>query len=133
MVDAADSKSVARKGVWVRVPLPVPIERLADRSISSRRVIGALGRLEKRIFALNDRLQELAKDERLVREELTMRRHLNDDAQRDAVVGDAEDRALAYETQKDVDRFERLLQNIDAERRKVMARRDKLLERLGTL
>ena len=33
-----------------------------------------LGRLEKRIFTLNDRLQALAKDERLIREELTMRR-----------------------------------------------------------
>lgn len=92
-----------------------------------------MGRLEKRIFTLNDRLQDLAKEERLVREELTMRRHLNDDAQRDAVVGDAEDRALAYETQKDVERFERLLRGIDTERRKLAAKRDKLLERLGTL
>lgn len=62
-----------------------------------------------------------------------MRRHLNDDAQRDAVVGDAEDRALAYETQNDVDRFERLLRGIDAERKKLTAKRDKLLTRLGTL
>ena len=92
-----------------------------------------MARLEKRIFALNDRLDALTREERLVREELIMRRHLNDDAQRDAVVGDAEDRALAYETQKDVDRFERLLRGIDAERQKLTAKRDRLLERLGTL
>lgn len=92
-----------------------------------------MARLENRIFTLNDRLEVLAREERLVREELIMRRHLNDDAQRDAAVGDAEDRALAYETQKDVDRFERLLRSIDAERQKLNAKRDKLLERLGTL
>ena len=28
MADAADSKSVARKGVWVRLPPPAPIEIL---------------------------------------------------------------------------------------------------------
>lgn len=92
-----------------------------------------MARLENRIFTLNDRLEVLAREERLVREELIMRRHLNDDAQRDAAVGDAEDRALAYETQKDVDRFERLLRSIDAERQKLNAKRDKLLGRLGTL
>jgi len=92
-----------------------------------------VARLENRIFTLNDRLEVLAREERLVREELIMRRHLNDDAQRDAAVGDAEDRALAYETQKDVDRFERLLRSIDAERQKLNAKRDKLLGRLGTL
>ena len=92
-----------------------------------------MARLENRIFTLNDRLEVLAREERLVREELIMRRHLNDDAQRDAAGGDAEDRALAYETQKDVDRFERLLRSIDAERQKLNAKRDKLLGRLGTL
>ncbi len=92
-----------------------------------------MGRLEKRIFALNDRLAALTHEERLIEEELVMRRHLNDDAQRDAVVGDAEDRALAYETQKDVDRFERLMGGIDAERRRLLEKRDKLMEKLGTL
>lgn len=90
-----------------------------------------MGRLEKRIFALKDRLQALDREEQLVLEELTMRRHLNDDAQRDAVVGDAEDRALAYETQRDVDRFERLILGIDAERKKLLSKRAKLMERLG--
>ena len=92
-----------------------------------------MGRLEKKIFALNDRLTALAREERLVNEELIMRRHLNDDAQRDAVVGNAEDRALAYETQKDVERFERLLRGIDAERRRITTKRDRLMGKLGTL
>lgn len=92
-----------------------------------------MGRLEKRIFALNDRLSALAREEQLVMEELSMRRHLNDDAQRDAAVGDSEDRALAYETQKDVDRFERLIVGIDAERKKLTAKRAKLMEKLRSL
>ena len=60
-------------------------------------------------------------------------RHLADDAVRDAAIyesslhrGEA-DRALA-----DVDRFERALEEIDHRRGTLMAKRDRLMERMDT-
>ena len=40
LADETDSKSVIRKGVWVRVPLPAPYKNLTvDRKVSSVRFL----------------------------------------------------------------------------------------------
>lgn len=90
-------------------------------------------RAERKILAINDSLAELVEERRLVAEELVYHRHLDDDAQRDAAVGDAEDRALAYETANDVRRFERVLAGIDKKIEDLQAKRTKLLGRLADL
>lgn len=90
-------------------------------------------RAERKILAINDTLAELVDERRLVAEELVYHRHLDDDAQRDAAVGDAEDRALAYETANDVRRFERVLAGIDKKIEGLETKRAKLLDRLADL
>lgn len=90
-------------------------------------------RAERKILAINDSLAELVEERRLVAEELVYHRHLDDDAQRDAAVGDAEDRALAYETANDVRRFERVLAGIDKKIEDLQTKRTKLLGRLADL
>jgi hypothetical protein len=93
-----------------------------------------VARLERKIFRINEELADLALEEARLREELQFHRHLNDDAQRDAIVSDhPEDRALAYETANDVARFERAASDLAARREKLEAKRDRLLARLGDL
>ncbi len=91
-----------------------------------------MGRLEKRIFRLNDEIAALAAEEHQVAEELAFHRHLHDDAYRDAVVSDHPlDRADARETGGDVARFESVLENLRRRREKLVEKRDRLIERLG--
>lgn len=88
-------------------------------------------RIEKKIFRLNDDIAGLRQAERAANEELAMHRHLNDDAQRDAVVSEHPmDRADARETAGDVARFEAHLYQLRSERARLEAKRDKLLARL---
>lgn len=82
---------------------------------------------------LNDEIAQLREDLRLLSEELNYHQHLDDDAQRDAAFGDAEDRALAYETKNDRLRFERLVQEVGESIARTEIRRDRLLDRLGDL
>lgn len=88
------------------------------------------GRLERRIMRLNDQLQALDTEESLVAEELSYHRHINDDARRDAALGNADDRAFAYDSDQDVARFERALEGVRERRRKLTAKRDALLAKL---
>ncbi len=91
-----------------------------------------MGRIERRIFRIADRMTELAEEEAAVSEELAFHRHINDDAQRDAVVSDSRaDRLEAGLTAADVARFERRLGEIAAERARLEAKRLQLLERLA--
>ena len=90
-------------------------------------------RLSKQVFAVNDRLVHLDQEEERVSAELDYHRHLADDAVRTrrsmsprSHRGEA-DRALA-----DVDRFERALEEIDHRRGTLMAKRDRLMERMDT-
>ena len=56
-------------------------------------------RIERRLFKIGDQIGKLVEAERLAREELIYHQHLNDDAQRDALVsGSPIDRADARET-----------------------------------
>jgi hypothetical protein len=88
--------------------------------------------LERRIFRINERLGRLTEDERLAAAELEVHRHLDDDARRDAAVSDSPiDREDARDTASDVARFERLLVSLQEKRRRLEAKRDRLLARLG--
>jgi superfamily I DNA and RNA helicase len=93
-----------------------------------------MGRLERRLFKLNDRLAELAREIELIREELTFHRHLHDDAYRDALVTEhPEDRAEARQTAADVARFEKVLQRLEDERTRLDRQRLRLLRKLEDL
>jgi hypothetical protein len=87
-------------------------------------------RLHRRIFRLNDKIDSLDQEIRLVRAELGHHRSINDDAQRDAAVGNYIDREEAGLTAADVRRFERSLADLDARRAKLVEKRDHLLTRL---
>ena len=90
-------------------------------------------RLSKRLFVVNDRLLMLDQEDTQVSAELDYHRHLADDAIRDAAVyessmhRDIADRAVA-----DVDRFERALDDIDRRREILLAKRNRLLDRINS-
>ncbi len=91
-----------------------------------------MGRIEQRLFRINDEIAALRRDEERVAEELNVHRHLNDDAQRDAAVSDNPiDRADARDTAADVARFESALAGLRKQREKLEAKRAKLLSKLG--
>lgn len=84
-------------------------------------------RIERRLFRLTDEISRLDREIMLVEEELSFHRHIADDARRDAVVGNADDRAFAAETAGDVPRFERSLASLRARRRRLESKRVRLL------
>lgn len=90
-------------------------------------------RLSKQLFVVNERLMHLEEEETQVAAELDYHRHLADDAVRDAAVyesslhRDVADRAMA-----DVGRFERALDDIDRRREVLVAKRDRLLDRMNS-
>ena len=88
--------------------------------------------LQNRLFRLNERLERLAEEERLAVAELEVHRHLDDDARRDAAVsGNPIDREDARDTAADVARFAGLVAGAQEKRRRLEAKRDRLLARLG--
>ncbi len=88
-------------------------------------------RLERKIFAINDEIAALRRDERLAAEELIFHQHLHDDANRDALVSDSPlDRADARETGADVARFERHIAELALRRQRLEVERDRLLTKL---
>ncbi len=90
-----------------------------------------MGRIEQRLFRLNDEIAALRRDEERVAEELNVHRHLDDDAQRDAAVSNSPiDRADARDTAADVARFESALAALQRQREKLEAKREKLLAKL---
>jgi len=89
-------------------------------------------RVERRLLRLGDELERLAEEERLAVGELEMHRHLDDDARRDAAVSDSPvDRADAYQSGKEVARFERVLERIRRRRTKLEVKRQRLTGLLG--
>ena len=91
-----------------------------------------MARLHQRLFRLNERIARTAEEERLAAAELEVHRHLDDDARRDvAVSGSPIDREDARDTGADVARFGRLVEDLRRQRRRLEARRDRLLARLG--
>ncbi len=90
-----------------------------------------MGRIEQRLFRLNDEIAALRRDEERVAEELNVHRHLDDDARRDAAVSNSPiDRADARDTAADVARFESALAALQRQREKLEAKREKLLAKL---
>jgi len=87
-------------------------------------------RLHRRIFRLNDKIDSLDQEIRLVQAELGHHRSINDDAQRDAAVGNYIDREEAELTSNDVGRFEKTLGGLRARRGNLVEKRDQLLTRL---
>jgi uncharacterized protein YhaN len=94
-------------------------------------MVRAMGRVEERIFRLNDEIEALRSEEQLVFEELQFHRHIDDDAQRDAAVTELPaDRSFALSSSADVARFERALEELRRRREALEEKRDCLLERL---
>lgn len=89
-----------------------------------------LKRIHRRIFRLNDKIDSIDSELRLVEAELGHHRSINEDAQRDASVGNYIDREEAGLTAGDVRRFEKTLLQLRARREKLVRERDHLLVRL---
>lgn len=89
------------------------------------------GRKERKILRLNDQIAASQYEEELVREELIMHEHINDDAQRDAIVSNNPmDVADAKETAGDVARAQSVIDKLQRDRATLIAKRDGLLSRL---
>lgn len=87
----------------------------------------SLKRTHRRIFRLNDKISSLEKEASLVTAELEFHRSINDDAQRDASVGNYIDREEAGSTAADVRRFEKALSVLEAKRLKLIEKRERLV------
>ncbi len=88
-------------------------------------------RVEKKLFAVADRLEALARERAHVVAELDELREIAVESQSDAMYYDeAIDRVDARLTAGDVARFERLLARLDHERTQLEAKRAKLLDKL---
>ena len=84
-------------------------------------------RIHERIFRLTDKIEEIEREEVLVAAELDFHRSINDDAQRDAAVGNYIDREEAGLTAADVRRFERTLKDLSDKKGRLERKRDILL------
>ena len=74
----------------------------------------SLKRIHRRIFRLNEKLTALDAEIARTRAELEYHRSINDDAQRDAAVGNYIDREEAGLTAADVRRFEKTIADLEA-------------------
>jgi hypothetical protein len=84
-------------------------------------------RVHRRLFRLNDKIAKLQAEAENVAAELEYHRSINDDAQRDAAVGNYIDREEAGLTAADVRRFEKTLTDLETKTAKLVAKRDHLL------
>jgi hypothetical protein len=89
-----------------------------------------LKRIHRRIFRLNDQIDSLDREISLVEAELGHHRSINEDAQRDASVGNYIDREEAGLTAGDVRRFQKTMTDLRARRASLADKRDRLLTRL---
>lgn len=87
-------------------------------------------RIHRRLFRLNDKIESISRELRLVNAELSHHRSIDEDAQRDAVVGNYIDREEAGLTAGDVRRFEKTAFYLRVRRAKLVKARDRLLARL---
>ncbi len=90
-----------------------------------------MGRVEQRIFRINDEIAALRRQIEVLGEELIVHRHLDDDARRDAAVSNSPiDRADARDTGADVARSEAAIASLQRQIEKLEAKREKLLRKL---
>lgn len=87
-------------------------------------------RIHRRLFRLNDQIDSIDRELRLVNAELSNHRSINEDAQRDAMIGNYIDREEAGRTAGDVRRFEKTAFYLQVRRAKLVKSRDRLLARL---
>ncbi len=90
----------------------------------------SLKRVHRRIFRLNEKIAKLEKEAAQVEAELEYHRSINEDAQRDAAVGNYIDREEAGLTAADVKRFESTLADLDSKGEALVSKRDRLLANL---
>lgn len=88
-------------------------------------------RSHRRLFRINDRIAKLDAGIETARAELEYHRSINEDAQRDAAVGNYIDREEAGATAADVRRFEKTIAQLSAKRERLVEKRDHLLAMLG--
>ena len=87
--------------------------------------------VERKLLTIADRQAALRAERAQVEAELEYLRHIDDDAQRDAVISESEfTRMEAGSTAADVKRFERRLRTIGRELERLEARRRTLLPKL---
>lgn len=90
-----------------------------------------MGRIERKLFQIQDELQQLDQQEQQVEEELSYHRHLLDDAERDALVAGSRMAWLDRDqTAADVSRFESLLDKLSQRRAHLEKKRQDLLGKL---
>ena len=87
-------------------------------------------RIHRRLFRLNEKIATLEKEAEQVAAELEYHRSINEDAQRDAAVGNYIDREEAGRTAGDVRRFEKTAFYLKVRRAKLIKTRDRILRRL---
>lgn len=105
--------------------------------MTSSPTVGAKGdenrdvkRIHRKLFRLNEKIADLQEEAGQVAAELEYHRSINDDAQRDAAVGNYIDREEAGLTAADVRRFEKTLADLGEARAALAAKRDRLLGKL---
>lgn len=91
----------------------------------------SLKRVHRRVFRLNDKIAQLEDEIASARAELEYHRSINEDAQRDAAVGNYIDREEAGATAADVRRFEKTIAHLEDKRKKLAEKRDHLVGTLG--
>lgn len=91
----------------------------------------SLKRVHRKLFRLNDKIAALEAEISGASAELEYHRSIDDDAQRDAAVGNYIDREEAGATASDVRRFENTIEKLDSKRNKLIERRDHLLATMG--
>ncbi len=85
-----------------------------------------------RIRSINAQISALQQQIGQVEVEVSMLRHIDDDAQRDAAVSDNyDDRAAAKMTQSDVARMVKHIRDLEHTRVKLVAKRDRLIRKLA--
>ncbi len=87
-------------------------------------------RIHRRLFRLNKRIASLRREADQVAAELEFHRSIDEDAQRDAAVGNFIDREEAALTSAEVRRFEEALVHLVDKTTRLIAKRDRLLSRL---
>jgi hypothetical protein len=87
-------------------------------------------RIHRRIFRLNEKIALLQTEADQVAAELEYHRSINEDAQRDAAIGNYIDREEAGLTSADVRRFEKTLSSLDQKRTSLIDKRNRLLAKL---
>lgn len=87
-------------------------------------------RIHRRLFRLNEKIAQIDVESRQVEAELEYHRSINEDAQRDAAVGNYIDREEAGLTAADVRRFEKTLTLLNRKRLQLIEKRNQLLAQL---